>query len=124
MVMNETMKCFYSSTSKVLTVILRGNSTNAYISYQSFLPEKANIGLIIRYVPLNIVGNSLVVIPKPNIFTRIRTHDSFLICDSCSCNLPAETNNSGLGAIILSNLVSELQKHSHRDLNSGQFSEF
>jgi hypothetical protein len=65
--------------------------------------------MIIRYVSLNIV-EKIIIIPKPNIFTETRTQDSFWVYDLSSCNLLAETINFGLGAILLSSLVSELQK--------------
>jgi hypothetical protein len=42
--------------------------------------------------------------------TGIRSHDSFQDCDVCFCNLLFETNNFGLGAVLLSCLVSELQE--------------
>jgi hypothetical protein len=42
------------------------------------------------------------------------------VCDLCSYNLPAERNNFGQGVILLSYLVSELQKHCHRDSNPRQ----
>jgi hypothetical protein len=46
------------------------------------------------------------------IFTGTRTRDSFRVCDLCSCNLLVETTNFGLGAVLISCLVSELQKPS------------
>jgi hypothetical protein len=60
------------------------------------------------------------IIPKPNIFTRSRNQDRFWTCDLCSCNLVAGKNNFCLGAILLSCLVSKLQKHFHRDSNPEQ----
>jgi hypothetical protein len=44
------------------------------------------------------------------IFTGNGTQDSFSSCDLCFCNLLFETNNFGLGAVLLSCLVSELQE--------------
>jgi hypothetical protein len=60
------------------------------------------------------------------IFTGTGTQDTFSwLCLSyglCSCNLHAETNNSGLGAVFLLCLVSELQKPSSPGLESRSFS--
>jgi hypothetical protein len=53
------------------------------------------------------------------IFTRTQTQDSSPEFGLCSCNLLAETNNSDLGAILLSCLVSELQKPSLPGLEPG-----
>jgi hypothetical protein len=66
------------------------------------------MGLVIPYVSLNITEK--IIIPKPNIFTVIRTQDNFWVCDLSSCNLPAETNNFVLCTVLLSSLVSELLK--------------
>jgi hypothetical protein len=44
--------------SRVPAVLLRENSTNAYISARKLI-----IGMIIKQVPLNTVGN--IIIPKP-----------------------------------------------------------
>jgi hypothetical protein len=77
------------------------------ISSQSLLLKIFFIGLVIRYVSLNIIEK---IIPKPNIFTETRTQGSFRVRDLCSCNFLAETNNFGLGAVLLSYLVSELQE--------------
>jgi hypothetical protein len=46
--------------------------------------------------------------PSPGLEPRI----VFRGCGLCSCNLLAETNNFGLGAVLLSCLVSELQEPS------------
>jgi hypothetical protein len=59
-------------------------------------------------------------IPKPNVFTETRTQGSFRVCDLSSCNLRAETNNFDLGAVLLSGLVSELQKPPSPVLELGQ----
>jgi hypothetical protein len=40
----------------------------------------------------------------------------FMGCGLCSCNLVFETNNFGLGAVLLSRLVSELQETSSSGL--------
>jgi hypothetical protein len=50
--------------------------------------------------------------PTENILIKTRTQDSFRRYGLCSCNILAEINNFGLGAVILSCLVSELQKTS------------
>jgi hypothetical protein len=76
-----------------------------------FLDRKLIRGLIVRYVSLNITEN-IIIIRKPNIFTKTRTQDSFRVCDLSSCNLLAETNNSVLCAVLLSCLASEIQKPS------------
>jgi hypothetical protein len=52
----------------------------------------------------------IIIISKPNIFTETRTQDSLCVFDLSSCNLLAETNNFVLRAVLLSCLVSELQK--------------
>jgi hypothetical protein len=52
----------------------------------------------------------------------LETRTDFWVCDLCSRNLLAETNNFCLGTILISCLVSKLQKYSHRDSNPGQFS--
>jgi hypothetical protein len=49
---------YFLNTSRVPATLLPGNSTNAYISYQYFLPES----LPYYYCYYNII-------PKPNIFT-------------------------------------------------------
>jgi hypothetical protein len=61
-----------------------------------------------------------IITPKLSIFTGTRKQDRFWVCDLCSCNLIADTNSFCLGAILLSCLVSKLQKHFHRDSNPGQ----
>jgi hypothetical protein len=78
-----------------------------YFHLSNFIAQKLIIGLIIRYVSLNIIEK---IIPKPNIFIETRTQDSFRICDPSSCNIVDETNNFVLCAVLLSFLVSELQK--------------
>jgi hypothetical protein len=67
------------------------------------------MGLIIRYVSSNITDK---VIPKPNIFTETGTQGSFRVCDLSPCNLLVKTNNFGLCTVLLSCLISELQKPS------------
>jgi hypothetical protein len=59
---------------------------------------KASIGLIIRYVSLNIIEK---IIPKPKIFTETRTQVSFQVCDLSSCNFLSETNKFCLGTVLL-----------------------
>jgi hypothetical protein len=61
---------------------------------------------------IRIIGYHRKIIPKRNIFTETRTQDSFQFCDLSRCNLLAKTNNFVLGAVLLSCLVSELQKPS------------
>jgi hypothetical protein len=86
---------------------------------------------------VNIIEKNIIIIPKPNIFTETRTQDTFLVydlnscnllqnpssprlelrtdfrgCGLCSCNLPADTNNFGIDAVLLPCLVSELHKPS------------
>jgi hypothetical protein len=58
-----------------------------------------------------------IVMRKLNIFTGTRTRDSFRVCNLCSCNLPAETNNFVLGSLLLSCLITELQKPSSPGLD-------
>jgi hypothetical protein len=87
----------------VSAVLLRGNSTNVYISYQSIV-RRFIIGLIIRYVSVDTIEK--IIIPKPNIFAETRSQDSFQVCDCSSCYLLAETNKFCPGADILSCLVS------------------
>jgi hypothetical protein len=93
-------------------VLLRGNSTRSYISYVSFIARKFIIGLIIRYISFDIIEN-YYYISKPRTFFRC--------CGLCSCNLLFETNNFGLGAVLLSCSVSELQERHHQDSNPGHF---
>jgi hypothetical protein len=81
---------------------------------------KAYNGLIIRYVSLNIAEKS-IIIPKPSIFTKTRTQGSFRVYDLSSCNL-AETNKFCLGAVLLSRLVTDLQKPSSSGLEPTTFS--
>jgi hypothetical protein len=52
----------------------------------------------------------IIIIPQPNIFTDTRTQDSFRVCDLSSCNLFIETNNFGLGNVLLLCVVSKIQK--------------
>jgi hypothetical protein len=84
----------------------------------TFLSVLIFLKLIIRYVLLNtieiiiIIIIIFVIIPKPNIFARTRTQNSFTVCGLSSCNLLAETNNFVLYAVLLSCLFSELQKPS------------
>jgi hypothetical protein len=80
------------------------------------------IGLIIRYVSLNIVSHLTDIISKPNIFTEIQTRNLFRICELGSCNLLAKANNFILCAILLSCFFSpELQKTSSPGLEYGIF---
>jgi hypothetical protein len=58
----------YSLTSRVPAVLLRGNSKNAYVYFQSLLPDYSI--LIVEY-------HRKIIIPKPNIFTKTRNQDSF-----------------------------------------------
>jgi hypothetical protein len=51
-------------------------------------------------------------IPKPKLFTKARTHNSFRCCGVCFYNFLFETKNFVLGADLPSYLVSELQKNS------------
>lgn len=55
-----------------------------------------------------IVKNSIT--PKPDIFIRTRTKETYCVCGRCSCNIIVEKDNYGHGAILLSCIVSELQK--------------
>jgi hypothetical protein len=75
-----------------------------------FLAWKVSICLIIRYVSLNIIKNA--AIRKTNIFTETRAQNSFRVCNLSSCDLFAEINNFVIYAVLLSCLVSELQKTS------------
>jgi hypothetical protein len=75
-----------------------------------FIARKLSMGLIIRYPSLKIVGR--IIIHKPNIFTGTRTQGSFRVCNLCYCNLPSEANNFVLGSVLLSCLVTKLQKSS------------
>jgi hypothetical protein len=59
---------------------------------------------------------TIIIIPKTNIITATRTQGRFRVCDLSSCNLLFETNNFGLGAVLLSCLVSELQEPSSSGL--------
>jgi hypothetical protein len=68
------------------------------------------IGLIIQYVSLNNTEKIIIIIPKSNIFTKTKTQGSLQVGDLSSCNLLTETNNFVLCAILLSCLVSKLQK--------------
>jgi hypothetical protein len=95
------------NTSRVPAVLLRGNLTNSYIVLPIFIALKLSIDFIIRYVSVNIIGK---IITKPNIFTGTRSQDSFWICDLSSYILLADTNITGLDAILLSCTVSELQE--------------
>jgi hypothetical protein len=82
-------------TSRVPAVSLRRNWTNAYITYQSLLPESLSWAWSFdtyRWV------SQKKNIPKRNIFTGIRTQNSFL---------PAETNKFVLGSVFLSCLVTQ-----------------
>jgi hypothetical protein len=103
----HTISIVYTTvTSRVPTVLLRWNLTNSYISYQIFFPKAyhrpGNSIRIVEYHRKNI--------PKPNILTGSRTQDSFWVCNICSCIIFSETNNFVLGSILLSCLVTELQK--------------
>jgi hypothetical protein len=102
----------------VPAVLLRGNSTDAYISYQSLLPEILSWASSLDTYRWILQKK---IVPKPNTFTETRTQDSYRVCDLSSCNLLAETNNFVLCAVLVSCLVSELQKHLHRESNSEQF---
>jgi hypothetical protein len=53
-----------------------------------------------------------------NIFTGNRTQDSFSKLWLCSCNILLETNNTGLGAVLLRFSVSELHKPSSPGLEN------
>jgi hypothetical protein len=46
------------------------------------------------------------------IFIGLEPRMVFRVCDPCPCNLLAETSESGLGALLLSCIVSNLQKTS------------
>jgi hypothetical protein len=96
-------------TNRVTAVLLRRNSTNAYI----FIARKLVIGLIIQYLSLNITGKS--IIPKL-VSTGTRTQDSFRVRNLSSCDLRTETNNFALGSVLLSCLVAEIQKPSSQGL--------
>jgi hypothetical protein len=78
----------------------------------NFTVRKLTIGPIIRYVSLKITEKNIVVIiiVKPNIFTKTRTQDCFRVCDLNFCNLLTKTNNFVLCAVLLLYLVFELQK--------------
>jgi hypothetical protein len=102
-------------------VLLQRNSTSAYISYQPLLPESLyhrpdNSIRIFEYHTKNHY-------PKTKQLHPISKPDSFRVCGLRFFNLLAETNNFGLGAILLSRLVPEQQKHYHRDSNRGQLFE-
>jgi hypothetical protein len=60
-----------------------------------------------------------IIIPKYNIFTGPRTQETFSGLWFLSCNLVFETNNFGIGAILLSCLVSTLQELSSPGLELG-----
>jgi hypothetical protein len=70
---------------------------------------------------IHIVEYHRKIILKLNIFTGTRTEDSFRVVYLSSCNLFAEINNFVLCAILLSCLVSELQKPSSLGIEPGQF---
>lgn len=55
------------------------------------------------------------------IFIRTQNQDSFQCCGLCSCTLCGRTNNFDLSAILLSCLVSEVQKPSLLGVNTRQF---
>jgi hypothetical protein len=84
--------------------------TNAYIFSNLYCP-----GMIIQYILFNIIGK---LIPSPTIFTETRTQGSFRVCDLSSCNVLAEMNKFCLGTILLSYLVSKLQKPSSSGLEA------
>lgn len=74
--------------------------------------------LVIRHVSLNIMGKIITL--KPNILTRTRTQNIFRICNLCSCNLPAETNNSvSVPSFYLAQLLS-YRNHLHQTSKPGQ----
>jgi hypothetical protein len=50
------------------------------------------------------------ITPAPNIFTGTRTQGSFRVCKLCSSIPPTETNKIVFGSVLLSCLVTELQK--------------
>jgi hypothetical protein len=52
----------------------------------------------------------LSINPKPS--PRLEPMTVFGDCGLCSCNIPAETYNFGVGTVLLSSLVSELQTSS------------
>jgi hypothetical protein len=86
--------------SRVPAVLLQGNSTDAYMLTNS--RRHSSVLLSCR--------------ARENIFTRTRTQDRFSWLFLNFCNLLAETNKVGLGAVLPSCLVCELQKSSSREL--------
>jgi hypothetical protein len=91
----ECPQCYCGEIRQMLTFLI------------NLTVRKIIIGPIVGYVSLNIIDK---IILTPNIFTETRTQDSFWICNLSSCNSLFETNNFGLGAVLLSCLVSELQE--------------
>jgi hypothetical protein len=91
--------------------IVTAGKFDKYLYFLSiFTTQKLIMGLTIRFVSLNVTEQIIINIHKLNIFTEIRTQDNFRVCDLRFCNLLAKTNNVALCAILLSYLVSELQK--------------
>jgi hypothetical protein len=72
------------------------------------------MGLIIRYVSLNIIVQN-IVIPKHNIFPGIQTQDSLRVRDLRSFSIFDETTEFIVGDICLPCLISELEEHSYLD---------
>jgi hypothetical protein len=91
----------YNNTSTVLAVLLRGNSINAYISYQSLFPEA-------YYRPdhsMRIVEchrRKLLLSLNPTSSSGFEPGTVFRGCGLCFYNLLFETNNFGLGTVLLS----------------------
>jgi hypothetical protein len=61
--------------------------------------------------PYHRPAHSIRIVLKPVIFTETRTQNTCWVCDLSSCNLLTETNNSVLCAVLISCLISELQKN-------------
>jgi hypothetical protein len=102
--------CLYVcvKTSRVPAALLWGNSTNTYIFSNLYClkvfhrPDHSMH--IIEYHRKKLSLN-----PTSSLGLEPR---SFRVCDLSSCNLLAEANKFCLGAILLSCLVSKLQKTS------------
>jgi hypothetical protein len=109
--MSSDHTCTYTCrpTSRVPAVLLRGNSTNVYVTHQSLLPES-----------LSYPDNSIHIIEfhKKNYYSstqhlhRNSNPEVFLVCNLCSWILPAESNNFILGPVLLLCLVTQLQEPS------------
>jgi hypothetical protein len=76
--------------------------------------------LIILYVTLNIIAQNGIV-PKPDICTGTCTQVILRVCYLRSFSIFDETYHFVVGVICPQCRFSELQKHSQRDWNPGQY---